>query len=150
MTMGAVIFREATRWDMPGIAHVRTSVAENAATADYLEQRGITNESVAASFEGDSKGWVAEAGADIVAFSIADRESRSIFALFVMPDYEGRGLGSRLLELALRWLGENGVDSVWLTTDPDTRAAAFYSHKGWVQMGIASNGELRFEKRLDS
>jgi GNAT superfamily N-acetyltransferase len=149
MTMDAIIFREATRSDMPGIAHVRISVVENAATAADLEQRGITNESVAASFEGDSKGWVAETGAGIVAFSIADRQSRSIFALFVMPDYEGRGLGSRLLELALRWLGDNGVDSVWLTTDPDTRAAGFYSYKGWVQMGITSNGELRFEKRLD-
>lgn len=146
--MGAIIFREATKSDMPGIARVRLTVVENAATAADLAQRGITNESVAASFEGDSRGWVAEKGTDIVAFSIADRQSCSIFALFVLPDYEGRGLGSRLLALALRWLGENGVDLVWLTTDPDTRAARFYSHKGWVLMGSAPNGELRFEKRI--
>jgi GNAT superfamily N-acetyltransferase len=146
--MGAIVFREATKSDLPGIANVRLAVLENAATAAELEQRGITNASVAASFDGDSRGWVAEAGTEIVAFSIADRRSRSIFALFVLPDHEGCGLGSRLLALALGWLGENGVDSAWLTTDPDTRAARFYAHKGWVQVGIAPNGELRFEKRI--
>ena len=67
----------------------------------------------------DSKGWVALSGDEIVAFSIADRASRSIFALFVLPQFERRGLGSRLLELALDWLWANGADLVWLTTGPE-------------------------------
>ena len=109
---------------MPGISRVRTSVVENLLTREQLDQRGITEASVAASFLADSKGWVAERRDEIVAFSIADRASRSIFALFVLPQFEGRGLGSRLLDLALDWLWANGADLVWLTTGPDTRAAA--------------------------
>src|SRR5689334_16889129 len=88
-----ILIREARRDDMPGISHVRTSVTENLLTVEQLAARGITNESVAASFEKDSKGWVAVDRDRIVAFSIADRATGSIFALFVLPDYAGRGLG---------------------------------------------------------
>ena len=79
--------REATGADLPGIAHVRSSVIENPLTPAQLEERGITNASVAASFLVDCKGWVVEQGGRIVAFSIADRESGSIFALFVLPAF---------------------------------------------------------------
>ena len=94
---------------MPGISRVRTSVVENALTVEQLEQRGITNASVAASFLADSKGWVAEHSGQIVAFAIADRASRSIFALFVLPEFEGRGIGGRLHDLAVEWLWRNGA-----------------------------------------
>ena len=118
MTNGKIVFREATGTDLPGISHVRTSVVENALTVAQLEERGITNESVAASFLTDSKGWVAVQGEEIVAFSIADRATQSIFALFVLPAYEGRRIGSVLLDSALRWLWDNGAERVWLTTGP--------------------------------
>src|SRR4051794_17404057 len=120
-----IVVREAVGADLPGIARVRTSVAENLLTREQLAERGITEASIAASFLADSKGWVALSGGEIVAFSIADRESRSIFALFVLSQFERRGLGSRLLGLALDWLWDNGADMVWLTTGPATRAARF-------------------------
>jgi hypothetical protein len=59
VTCGPIIFRKATGADVPGISRVRTSVIENLLTANQLEQRGITNASVAASFLADAKGWVA-------------------------------------------------------------------------------------------
>jgi GNAT superfamily N-acetyltransferase len=141
----AIAIREASRADMPGIAHVRTSVTENLLTREQLDARGITNESVAASFEQDSKGWVAVEDGRVVAFSIADRASRSIFALFVLPEYEARGLGSRLLDLAVDWLWQNGAGRIWLTTGPGTRAAGFYARCGWRQTAVDAKGELRFE-----
>ena len=147
MSPGTITFRVATGADLPGIGRVRTSVVENLLTREQLDQRGITNESVAASFLADSKGWLAEQGAEIVAFSIADRASGSIFALFVLPGYEQRGLGSRLLDLALQWLWDNGAALVWLTTGPGTRAARFYAQRGWTCTGTDPNGELRFEIR---
>jgi GNAT superfamily N-acetyltransferase len=147
MTTGEFLFREATAADMPGIAHVRTSVIENHLSRAQLDVRGITEASIAASFLADSKGWVAERDGQIVAFSIADRASRSIFALFVLPGFEGLGLGSRLLELALGWLWQNGAETVWLTTGPGTRAAAFYERRGWVCTGKEPGGDLRYELR---
>lgn len=145
MTNGAIIFREATGADLPGITRVRTSVVENALTIDQLEQRGITEASVAASFLIDSKGWVALRGEEIVAFSIADRAAQSIFALFVLPGYEDRGIGSMLLDLALGWLWKNGAACVWLTTGPGTKAVRFYEKRGWKYTGPGPRGDLRYE-----
>jgi GNAT superfamily N-acetyltransferase len=142
---GAIIFREATGADLPGITRVRTAVVENALTIEQLEERGITEASVAASFLIDSKGWVALRGGEIVAFSIADRATQSIFALFVLPGHEGRGIGSRLLDLALGWLWQNQAARVWLTTGPGTKAVRFYENRGWICTGKGPRGDLRYE-----
>jgi GNAT superfamily N-acetyltransferase len=91
---------------------------------------------------------VAEHDRKIVAFAIADRVSRSIFALFVLPGWENRGLGSRLLDTALRWLHENGATVVWLTTGPRTKAAGFYERRGWVAKGREARGDTRYELDL--
>lgn len=140
----SIIFRVATATDMPGISHVRTSVAENHLSRAQLDARGITNDAVAASFEQDSRGWVAGASETVVGFSIADRATRSIFALFVLPGYEQRGIGTRLLSDATTWLFEQGTVPIWLTTDANTRAARFYAAQGWAMTGADPDGQLRF------
>jgi GNAT superfamily N-acetyltransferase len=145
MAHDTIVIREATGADMLGISRVRLSVVENAATPEGLAARGITNESVAASFLADSKGWVAEEAGEIVAFSIADRAAHSIFALFVTPAHEGRGLGTRLFDTAVQWLWDNGATHLWLTTGPGTRAAHFYQRRGWVYTGDAERGDIRLE-----
>jgi GNAT superfamily N-acetyltransferase len=142
------VVREAIAEDLPAISRVRTSVHENHLSVEQLRERGITNGSIAASFLADSKGWVAVRGQDIVAFAIADRAERSIFALFVLPDYEGQGLGSRLLDMALQWLRRNGITLVWLTTGAGTKAAGFYERRGWIATGRATHGDVRYELAL--
>jgi len=145
MTNGEFILREAGAADMLGISRVRFAVRENVLTPVQLASRGITNESVAASLLTHRKGWLAEHEGEIVAFSMADRADASIFALFVLPDYEGRGLGGRLLQLALDWLGQQGADRIWLATAPGTRAQRFYERRGWVCVGEAAGGDVRLE-----
>ena len=139
------VLREARAADMPGISHVRLSVKENALSVEQLTARGITNASVAASLLTHRRGWVAARNGEIVAFSMADKANCSIFALFVLAEYEGRGLGSRLLTLALDWLWDSGAERVWLSTSPGTRAARFYAKRGWSQTGEAAYGDVRFE-----
>jgi GNAT superfamily N-acetyltransferase len=139
------IFREATAADMPGISRVRTSVTENALTHEQLAARGITDESLAASFLTDSKGWVAEHNGDVVGFSIANRASSSIFALFVLPTHERRGIGAQLFDLAVNWLWDHGAQRLWLTTDPQSKAARFYERRGWVATGRSERGDMRYE-----
>ena len=142
-----IVVREALGADMPGISRVRTSVVENLLTREQLAARGITEASVAASFLANSKGWVAGVcGRDRGLHDCRSR-SRSIFALFVLPQWERRGLGGRLLDLALDWLRANGADLVWLTTGPDTRAARFYERRGWVATGTGPTGDRRYELR---
>jgi GNAT superfamily N-acetyltransferase len=132
MTDSGIVYRLAVEADMPGISRVRTSVIENLLTVAQLEQRGITNASVATSFREDATGWVAVHDGQIVGFSIADRRAHSIFALFILPAYEGRGIGSHLFNLAVDWLWDNGTQRAWLTTGANTKAAAFYERRGWV------------------
>jgi GNAT superfamily N-acetyltransferase len=146
--MSEIRIRTATADDMDQIFRVRSSVTENLLTIEQLEQRGITPASVAASFLANAKGWVAEQSDQVVGFAIADRESKSIFGLFVLAEFGGRGIGSHLLDQALLWLGQNGAERVWLTTGPQTRAAHFYERRGWVIAGKGAHGDVRYEYAL--
>ena len=145
MTTSEILYRVATDADLSAITRVRTSVTENHLTVTEMAQRGITEAAVAASFRGRSRGWVAQHHAHIVAFSIADRESRSIFALFVRPGSDGRGIGSQLLNLAVEWLWDSGTQRIWLTTRQGTKAANFYQRRGWVATAADASGSIRYE-----
>ena len=148
MTANAIVFREATAANLPGISIVRQSVIENPLTIEQLAARGITNESIAAAFLGDLKGWIAENDGRVVGFSMADRAEQTLWALFVMPEAEGGGVGSRLYDLAIAWLREEGARDLWLTTSAGTKAAAFYERRGWVLTGDAEYGDVRYELSL--
>jgi GNAT superfamily N-acetyltransferase len=138
--------REARPEDVAGIFDVRVSVRENHLDLEQLRQRGITPDSVARDFEAQHrKGFVAEDHGRVVGFCIGDADSECVWALFVLPAYEGRGLGRRLLGAVVDWLWECGAQRVWLTTGPATRAARFYRHLGWQEAGRTPYGELRFE-----
>src|SRR5262249_31852714 len=109
--------REARPEDVAGIFHVRVSVRENHLDLEQLRQPGITPDSIARDFEAQHrKGFVAEEHGRVVGFSIGDVESECVWALFVLPAYEGRGLGRRLLGAVVSWLWECSAQRVWLTT----------------------------------
>jgi GNAT superfamily N-acetyltransferase len=91
------------------------------------------------------RGWVHEESGKVMAFGIADRARRNIWALFVAPGFERQGIGSQLLEVMVRWLFEQSLQPVWLTTEPNTRAEHFYTAAGWCAVGSAADGEIRFE-----
>ena len=121
--------RQATLLDIPAMSAIRLSVKENRLSdpsrvteqmyRDYLELLG--------------RGWVAEVGGEVVGFSYADKNDASIWALFVSPDYEGRGIAKRLLQVAVDWLFALGHESVHLSTSKDTRADRFYTGQGWTR-----------------
>jgi GNAT superfamily N-acetyltransferase len=133
--------RQAARADIPGMHRVRLAVKENmlsspdrVSEADYIS-----------SIEVNGRGWVAESGDNIVAFAIGHATDGNIWALFVDPAYEGRGLGRRLNDTMVEWLKDQGLKKLWLSTDPDSRAAGFYTAVGWRHAGMTGHGEARFE-----
>lgn len=140
-----IVYREATGDDLPGISRVRFAVRENILTPEQLRERGITEASVAASFLTTSKGWVAVCEGEIVGFSIADRDKCTVFALFIHPDHEQRGIGSHLFGRAVDWLWAHGARRLWLTTGPNTKAARFYERRGWTATGADASGDVRYE-----
>ena len=127
--------------DIPEIGRVRMSVRENRIPSLDVLTPGDTERLLKA----DGRGWVCEVDGRIVGFSIGDRLEANVYALFVEPEYEGRGIGRLLHDTMMQWFFENEVSRVWLSTDPLTRADRFYRRAGWVEVGKESNGEIRFE-----
>jgi GNAT superfamily N-acetyltransferase len=121
------LFRQAAPADIPAMAAIRLAVTEN-----VLSDPGrITHAMYEDYLDATGRGWVAEIDGAIVAFSYADKDKGSIWALFVHPGHEGRGLASVLLRLATDWLFGLGHDAVTLTTGAGTRADRFYARQGW-------------------
>jgi GNAT superfamily N-acetyltransferase len=132
--------REATRADIARMHVVRMSVSENRLS----DPRRVTPEHYREMLEVRGKGWVCEVAGRIVGFAIADAVDRSIWALFVEPGHEGRGIGRALHDVMVEWLFQAGSEPVWLSTDPGTRAARFYAAAGWTAERTLASGELRF------
>ncbi len=118
---------------MDAITHVRTSVTENHLSVAQMAEIGITPEAIIADMTAGHLGcFVAEEHGGIVGFSMADSRDGGLFALFVLPDHEGKGHGRALLAAAESWLAARGITEAWLSTGPETKAFAFYQRQGWV------------------
>jgi GNAT superfamily N-acetyltransferase len=139
----SVIFREAHVEDIAALAEIRLSVTENVLS----DPRKVTPEMYASYLSVAGKGWLCEVDGEAVGFSVAFLRDASIWALFVKPGYEGRGIGTRLLKLATSWLFDMGASSISLSTDANTRADRMYESQGWKRGEIKSDGEVGY--RLD-
>jgi GNAT superfamily N-acetyltransferase len=134
--------RPAVAADIPGIQRVRASVREN-----RLVSTVITDDDVRMMIERDGRGWVVEANGEVVGFSVGNATNGNLWALFVHPEHERRGYGRALHDAAVSWLTSRGIERLWLTTAPRTRAQRFYETAGWRLAGETDRGELYFEMR---
>lgn len=133
--------RQALVTDIPGIQYVRNAVKENqlsdpalvpdADVEDYINRRG--------------RGWVSVADDRITGFSIVSVTDKNVWALFVLPEEEGRGTGRQLHDTMLDWYFSQTRETIWLSTSPGTRAEQFYRKAGWTEAGTYGKGEIRFE-----
>lgn len=141
-----MIFREATIADIPQLSKIRLAVKENILSnpdlvpyEDYIEfmtQRG--------------KGWVCEIDNKIVGFSIVDITDNNIWALFIDPDFEKKGIGSQLHIMMLDWYFKQTKANVWLGTAPKSRAESFYRKAGWKEIGMHGKDEIKFEMTFEN
>ena len=135
------VYRQAVPGDIPQIQVVRHSVTENrlsdpsrvtdADCEDYLTRRG--------------RGWVCQLGEEIIAFAIVDVSDHNVWALFVKPAHEKKGIGKKLMALMLDWYFSRTTETLWLSTGTNTRAEQFYRQQGWQDAGMQSPEERRFE-----
>lgn len=132
--------RPATVSDIEAMHNIRCMVAENRLT----DPQRISVTSYAPFIEARSI-WVAETRARIVGFSALDCVSASVWALFVDPAWEGRGIGRALHDHVLLFARQRELRRLILSTDPGTRAARFYAWAGWREVGTSPEGEARFE-----
>jgi GNAT superfamily N-acetyltransferase len=92
--------------------------------------------------------WVWEEAARILGFAAVDPADGTVWALFVDPEAEGRGIGRTLLDRALDDLRAADWVRARLTTQPGSRAERIYRLDGWVVVGTAGNGDLVMERGL--
>ncbi len=131
-------FREITRGDIPTLFRVRVATRENAYTREELQGLGITVSSVSAMIDTTHRGWLCEDDNKVVGFAMGNRKSGEMWVIAVLPEYEGRGIGSQLLAFVEDWLWSEGWREIWLTTDvnPTLRAYGFYRNQGWLDHEI--------------
>ncbi|MBL0123201.1 MAG: GNAT family N-acetyltransferase [Betaproteobacteria bacterium] len=134
------ILRQAIRQDIPAMHRVRLAVRENRLTSSV-----ITEAHYVPAIEKTGRGWVIEADGKVVAFAVGNAETGNIWALFVDPDYEGRGYGRRLHEAMVNWLFSGKLKRLYLSTGSNTRAQRFYETAGWLGKGLQPDGDMHYE-----
>lgn len=141
-----MFFRDATIHDIFQIQIVRNSVKENQLSDPNL----VSDQDCIDFISVRGKGWVCEDNGTIVGFSIVDFKNHNIWALFVNPEYEKKGIGRRLHDIMLEYYFSKTGETVWLGTAPGTRAEFFYKKAGWKLVGKHGNNEIKFEMTLEN
>jgi GNAT superfamily N-acetyltransferase len=138
-------YRIACEADIPGMQVVRHAVKENRLSdpalvpdsdvADYIMNRG--------------RGWISTCDNSVVGFAIVSLSDNNVWALFIDPLFENKGIGSHLHREMIDWYFSQTSQAIWLSTAPGTRAEEFYRCKGWIGKGFTKSGEVLFEMESD-
>ncbi len=135
--------RKAVAADIPRIFEIRFAVKEN-----ILSDPGKVTVDDTLWFIAHSTIWVWKEDGQIRGFSAADPRDGTIWALFVDPAYEGRGIGQALIALACSTLRQSGHRTASLGTEAGTRAEEFYRKNGWTDRGHKPSWEILFQRDL--
>lgn len=138
-----VSIRPATCRDIPRLMEIRAAVRENRLSepssvlaADYRR------------FIDQGCCWVAEELGSLTGFAGLDPQAASLWALFVDPRAERRGIGRALHDRMIREARSRGLDRLTLSTTGGTRAEEFYRRAGWSTAGLDANGDARMKLEL--
>jgi GNAT superfamily N-acetyltransferase len=137
-------YREAGIADITGMHIVRVAVKENSLSNPDL----ITPQDYSAFITRKGKGWICEVNNQIVGFAIVDTQDKNVWALFIDPAWEGKGIGRKLHDQMINWYFDQTNDTIWLGTAPGTRAEQFYRKAGWKEAGMHGK-EIKFEMTAD-
>ena len=134
-------FCEIIATDILALFFFRTRTRENTYTLEELAALGITEQSVTERLSSSHKGWLCENDGFVVAFCMAERVTGELWVIAVLPQYEGRGIGNKLMGLAEEWLWATGCTRAWLMTDVDANRGAygFYRRRGWTDWKLESD-----------
>jgi ribosomal protein S18 acetylase RimI-like enzyme len=77
---------------------------------------------------------------------MVDLDNGCLFAAFVLPEHEGRGIGTSLIQACEVALFERH-SLAWLETARTSRAASLYRHLGWGNEVEIDSADIRLEKQ---
>ena len=67
-------------------------------------------------------------------------------SIAVAEAHRGRGIGSALHATMLDWFATQPLDTLWLGTDPHSRAYGFYLAHDWMPVGRQDGEDVRLER----
>ena len=137
-------FRQAIPEDIPQIQIVRNSVKENQLSNPNLIPDDLVEEFITKR----GKGFVCEIDDKIVGFSIVNFVENNVWALFLLPEFEGKGIGKKLHQLMLDEYFSKTKETIWLSTEANSRAETFYKKQVWKNAGLHGN-EVKFEMSFE-
>lgn len=142
--MNGIKVRPATHQDIAAMSAIRMAVKENILSdpkkvtlqmyEDYLHKLG--------------RGWVCETEGIVVGFAYINLTDNSVWALFVSPQFENRGVGRALMAAMLDYCRQQQIARLTLSTEANTRADAFYQAQGWQRGDMIDRGEVCFSLTL--
>ena len=108
-------------------------------TAIQNWRRGIASEKDG----GNRATFVARINGEVVGCTSPHTQDgqKRVGALYVSPDVQGKGIGSKLLTKALKWHGPEH-DIYLLVVSYDHNAISLYKHFGFQETGVEIPGEL--------
>ncbi|WP_372670444.1 GNAT family N-acetyltransferase [Amycolatopsis kentuckyensis] len=149
------MIRDATVADAPAIGevHVRSWQAAYAGLMPEGFLAGLSAESRAASWArriDGNIGRVLVAEEDGVVAGFAAFGEAQLYALYLLPEYWGRGLGRALHDRVVAEL--SGDSAVLWVLSTNERAKAFYVRQGWADDGVSQtetidDGRVTLEER---
>ncbi len=88
------------------------------------------------------KTWVAKVGEEVIGFCGASKDNgiHEIGAIYVLPKYQGRGVGKELIYKAFDWLG-NSRDIIVKVVSYNKPSIKFYESVGFKKMGDVKKSE---------
>lgn len=156
--------REAEPKDARGIAqvHVRSwQVAyRDKLSADYLDSLSVEERlemhRQALETPGERRTWVADEDGRVVGFAVtgpsqdadADERTGELYALYLVPERFGQGIGKRLLDHSLGDLRGRGFRTVTLwVLETNEAGRRFYEREGWRADGLTTSERVDCEMR---
>lgn len=118
--------------------HIRSSVREN-----RLSDPSSVGPSDYEPYVDSGCCWACEEQGIVIGFAALNAGGASIWALFVMPEAEGRGVGRALLGEAIAKARQLGLARITLGTAEGSRALGFYERSGWSRIGPGGRGEVQ-------
>jgi GNAT superfamily N-acetyltransferase len=139
-----MIIREAIITDITQMHIIRLSVKQNAvnnpnALSIYDYYKMITE---------NGKGWVCESNGQTVGFVIIDLNKYTLWAFFVQPDMEKKGIGTLLMNKLEQWASQNNVPDIEVSTEKNTRAESFFIKAGWKPVESNVHGINKYKIQL--
>jgi GNAT superfamily N-acetyltransferase len=134
--------RPAHEADIPRLMEIRAAVREN-----RLVSLTIGPDDYRPYIE-DARCWAWEDAGVIHGFAALDADTASIWALFVDPACEGRGIGRALLDTLVTNARALGLSALTLETGAGTRAEAFYRRYGFTIVAGGDPANPRMTIRL--